>query len=341
MPIMVQLPYILKNNTRKVAYQTPVKTLKTSSVPVSKRKRKKFKMTNEPETDHISSTGNNSHPGTIVMINCALNAPLMLMAIIGNMLVLSAILKTPSLRSPSTVFLSSLAISDLLVGLVVQPIYIANELTNDSLYTLRNTTAFSACAVSLFTITAVSVDRVLAIHYHLRYTDLMTPNRAVVTSIILWFLSFLLSFLTFWQVNAYYFAAAASIVVCVFLSAFCYIRIYAVARHHLLQIHVQQQAVESSRAENNNQSLQLSAKSAKNTFIYYVVMLLCYIPLFMAMIMLGISHIQQSSAWILAETVTFMNSSINPFLYCWRLPDLRAAVVKTTKQTLCMQTEEN
>ena len=295
-------------------------------------------MTNESETDHASSTGENSRPETIVIINCALNAPLMLIAIIGNTLVLSAILKTPSLRSSSTVFLSSLAVSDLLVGLVVQPVYIANELTNDSLYTLRNTTAFSACAVSLFTSTAISVDRVLAIHYHMRYSNLMTPNRAVYISIALWFLSFLLSFSTFWQMNAYYFAAAVSIVICVFLSAFCYIRIYTIARHHLFQIQVQQQAVErSSRVENNNnQTLQHSMKSAKNTFIYYIVMLLCYTPLFISMILLGISHIQLTSAWILAETVTFMNSSINPFLYCWRLPDLRGAVVKTTKQILCM-----
>lgn len=92
-------------------------------------------MTNQSETDHTSSVGDHSRLQTVVIINCALNVPFMLIAIIGNTLVLSSIWKTPSLRSPSTVFLSSLAVSDLLVGLVVQPLYIANELTNDSLYT--------------------------------------------------------------------------------------------------------------------------------------------------------------------------------------------------------------
>jgi len=293
-------------------------------------------MTNESEIDLSSSTGISSRPETVVIINCALNVPLMLIAIIGNTLVLPSLLKTPTLRSPSTVFLSSLAVSDLLVGLVVQPVYIANELTKDSLYKLRNTTAFSACAVSLFTITAISVDRLLAIHYHMRYTSLMTPKRAMLTSMTLWILSFLLSFLTFWKMNAFYFAAAVSIVICVLLSTLCYVRIYAIARRHLIQIQVQQQAVESYNAE-SDQTLQLSTKSAKNTFIYFIVMLLCYIPLFISMIMLGISRIELTSAWILAETITFMNSSINPFLYCWRLPDLRAAVVKTAKQMLGMQ----
>ena len=135
--------------------------------------------------------------------------------------------------------------------------------------------------------------------------------------------------------NAYYFAAAVSIVICVFLSTLCYVRIYTIARHHLIQIQVQQQAVQSFNAE-NDQSLQFSTKSAKNTFIYFIVMLLCYTPLFISMIMLGISHIELTSTWILAESITFMNSSINPFLYCWRLPDLRAAVVKTAKQMLDM-----
>ncbi len=72
---------------------------------------------------------NNSHPETVVIINCVLNAPLMLISIIGNTLVLAAILRTPSLRSPSFILLCSLTVSDVLVGFVVQPLYITYELT--------------------------------------------------------------------------------------------------------------------------------------------------------------------------------------------------------------------
>ena len=284
--------------------------------------------------------GQTSRPETFVVINCALNAPLMLISIIGNTLVLAATLRTPSLRSPSTSFLCSLAVSDFLVGLIVQPVYIANELTNDSLYKIRNITAFSACAVSLFTVAAISVDRFFALHYHMRYPDLMTTHRAMYTSATLWIVAFLLSLLSFWNMNAYYFAAAMSIVICLLCSTVCYIRIYRIVRQHQLQIHVQQQAVESLNAE-SYENTQQSKKSAINTFIYFMVMILCYTPLFIAMVMLGISHIQLTSGWIFAETVTFMNSSINPFLYCWRLPELRAEVVKTARQMLCTQTPEN
>lgn len=73
-------------------------------------------MTNITDSDYLKET--DYHPETIVIINCVLNVPLMIICIIGNSLVLTAILKTPSLHSPSIMFLGSLAVSDLLVGLV-------------------------------------------------------------------------------------------------------------------------------------------------------------------------------------------------------------------------------
>ena len=72
-----------------------------------------------------------SHTKIFVIINCVLNAVLMSIVIIGNSLVILAILKTPVLRSPSITLLCRLAVTDLLDGLVVQPLYIAKELIDD------------------------------------------------------------------------------------------------------------------------------------------------------------------------------------------------------------------
>ena len=74
-------------------------------------------MTNESETDFSGVKANDSRPETIVIINCALNAPLMLISVISNPLVLAAILRTPSLRSPSILLLCRLAASDLILVL--------------------------------------------------------------------------------------------------------------------------------------------------------------------------------------------------------------------------------
>ena len=145
---------------------------------------------------------NSSNFETIVVINCILNAPLMLTSITGNALVLATILRTPSLRSvPSTIFLCSLAITDFLVGLVVQPVYIANELQYSAggpLYKVENFISVSLCGVSLLTVTAISVDRFLALHYHVTYPNLMTTKRAMNASASLWFVSILFSCLRVW-----------------------------------------------------------------------------------------------------------------------------------------------
>lgn len=81
---------------------------------------------------------------TILIINCLLNAALIPVAILGNALVLIAIIRTPSIRSTSMLMLCSLAVSDLLVGIMVQPFYIAHHLTNETLlYLLEGTIGHS------------------------------------------------------------------------------------------------------------------------------------------------------------------------------------------------------
>ncbi len=97
-------------------------------------------------------------PETIVIINCVLNAPLMLISVLGNTSGASChIKKASSLRSPSFILLCSLAVSDLFVGLLdlLQPIYIATYRLkeNVSLPLALFIAAFALCGVSLFTMT--------------------------------------------------------------------------------------------------------------------------------------------------------------------------------------------
>ena len=100
--------------------------------------------------DHYSDNEDNSFPGTIVIINCILNAPLMLISILGNALVLAVIIRTPSIRSTSVDILCSLAVSDLLVGLVAQPIYTVSHFTQDRVVNhLWRMIGDSLCMVSL------------------------------------------------------------------------------------------------------------------------------------------------------------------------------------------------
>ena len=269
---------------------------------------------NNGSVDHQSDNGYSSTPETIVIINCVLNAPLMLISILSNALVLAAMKRTPSIRSTSINMLCNLAVSDLLVGLIVQPIYVVKELKRRTLLNeLAPKIGYFACAASLCTITAITVDRFLALHYHMRYVTLVTKSRVKNALVIIWLLSFLELGFHFWNNRIHDFLSGVVIIICLIICTFSYVRIYLIVRRHQLQIHAQQQAVQSSNAENN---------------------------LYVLLTLYGISHKDWQTEWEFAITAVFMNSSINPFLYCWRLRELRTAVVKTARQMLCKQTEE-
>ena len=63
-----------------------------------------------------------------IIANCVVNIPLAFVAFTGNALVLYAVWKTPALRSPSILLLCGLASTDVCVGLIAQPLFIAGNL---------------------------------------------------------------------------------------------------------------------------------------------------------------------------------------------------------------------
>ena len=303
-------------------------------------------MNNNDKQNNVSAEQQSGNEGesnaeTVVIINCVLNAPLMFISILGNTLVLAAIIRTPSIRSTSMIMLCSLAVSDLLVGLVAQPISAAFLLTNNrSLFYVRRMLGRSLCIVSFLTTTAITVDRFLALHYHMSYVTLVTNSRVRNTLVIIWVISFLVCGIFFWIKRVHYIFVSLGIIICLIISTFSYIRIYLIVRRHQLQIHAQQQAVQGSNAENNLNMVRLK-RSAINTFVFYFALILCYFPFYILLTIHGLANKKWKIEWEFAMTLVFSNSSINPFLYCWRIRELRTAVVKTARQMLCKQTEEN
>lgn len=141
---------------------------------------------NESATDYSAPTN------IFIVVNCVLNAVLILIAIIGNSLVIAAIFRTPTIHSPFTTLLCSLAVSDLLVGFVVQPVYFANEITHNSLLGYFSSfLRYGTCGVSLCTMTTVSLDSFAALHYHMRYVTMVITPRVLSALAIIWVIIFL------------------------------------------------------------------------------------------------------------------------------------------------------
>ena len=104
------------------------------------------------------------------------------------------------------ILLLSLAVSDLGVGLLVQPLYITRlvmmikentqirsfEITRYIFYP----TATSLSSASFFGVVALAADRFLAVHFYLRYQELVPQKRVVAVVISNWIISAILMLLT-------------------------------------------------------------------------------------------------------------------------------------------------
>lgn len=295
-------------------------------------------MNNESGTIDFSR---HSRPETVVIINCILNSPLMLISILCNALILAAIIRTPSIRSTHMIMLCSLAVSDLLVGFIAEPLFIARELTRrEVLVKLVVVMGFSVSIISLCTMTTISLDRLLALHYHMKYITLVTTLRIKYTIGMIWLTNLLLTSFYFVNVSTYHFMIATITVICIITSSFTYICIFRIVRRHQLQIHSQQQAVGTSITENSINMIRLQ-RSVINTFLFYIFLIICYFPMY---VMLNINLSKKAiwkKDWNFSVTLVFMNSSINPFLFCWRLRELRVIVKKTIIKIISKRTENN
>ena len=259
-----------------------------------------------------------------LIINCALNAPLSLTAIFGNMVVIYSLWKTPSLHSPSNVLLLGLAVCDFGVGITVQPFYIIYQsfyLANHLkiwLATMKvyNVLSNLVCGVSFLTTTAVSIDRYIAIHLHLRYRELVTLRGTGVLLVVLWIIAAFVASTLIWKQNITFFLVTSLIVVCLFSTFGVYVRIFTVVRQHQKRIQGQQ----SQKTRNYGNTKQF-AKSAIGMFYVCFVHFLCYLPYFVFLILRDMYETNTFTilATEYAQTLIFLNSSLNPIVYCWRL----------------------
>ena len=115
------------------------------------------------------------------------------MTVSGSCVILLAIRKTRELHSPSFVLLCCLAFSDLIVGLICQPFFVAYVIAElverfSAYCTLRIIHVIASwitSGVSYLTLAAVSIDRLLALTLHLRYNMIVTVPRVFITVCIL------------------------------------------------------------------------------------------------------------------------------------------------------------
>ena len=259
--------------------------------------------------------------------------PLCVMTLLGNAAILITIFKTPSLYTPAHILLAGLALSDFALGFIVQPLLLSIVLSAGynydlSLATFRlmcssfNCSAIVLCGVSLGTSIAIALDRLLALRLHLRYAVIVTKYRVIVVLTCIWLFQGFFIPMYFWQVETFGRFIAIKICVVIVVNFAIYLNIHLIVRHH--QIRIQYQHPEQLA---KIFSLKRLKNSALNTFLVFIFLLVCSLPFLYVYFN---DRVSITIHYIAIATI-FLNTSFNPFVYSWRLREIRTA----TKRIFC------
>ena len=272
---------------------------------------------------------------TTYIINCVFNNFFTYTAIIMNIMTIHAIRKTSCLPKTLRTLLLSLAVSDVGVGLLVQPFYTSLlvkwlEINTPSCNTLKVFLIIGELfsVASFLGVVAVSVDRFLAVHLHLRYQELVTHKRVVAVVISTWLFSVFNSVIWLWVPPdiryLFLFIVGFS---CFLLTTIIYIRIYLAVRRHKNQMQSQQV---QRRAETGEMAHFASViKSTVGIFYVYLVFLVCYLPIviYLAFNAINGPNIALKRLLPFSWTLEFLNSTLNPVIYCWKMRHIRRAIM--------------
>ena len=266
-----------------------------------------------------------------------------------NIVTIHAIRKTPSLSKNLKTLLLSLAVSDLGVGLVAQPLYVA-RLIMESRLNIETSKTYNAIYIAhlvsanlfgfatLFLVIVLCAERFIAIHYCFRYQELVTHKRVVAVVVSIWVLSGLFSLTRLWIPKNMQVVFGITVLACVIAATFFSVRIYFSVRRHLNQIQVQQ----LQQASQNGQMASVTRLRKVAIMAVYVclVVQVCYLPHICSTFAVAFTSVSNTAVEHLhyyTLTLSFLNSSLNPLIYCWKMKHVRHTIIGFLRKAFSTQ----
>ena len=293
--------------------------------------------------EHTNSSFEVSYPASLVGMSAALaslNTFLSITATVGNVLILIALNKVTSICPPTKLLFRCLAVTDLSVGLITQPLFTVTLLTSFNVhryvFLILVVSSLVLCGVSLLTSTAISMDRLLALSL-LRYRHVVTLRRVRALIISFWFLVGA-SFGCLLISGIHFFVFAVVMLISLLISAISYAKIYFRLRHQLLHVqgHVHQR---QQLPPNGVVPTALNVARYKKTVsaITWVQLGLfaCYSPFCATLVLPHLFEFLDANVSNFFLCLLFLNSSLNPILYCWKIREVKQAVKDTIRQLNC------
>lgn len=248
-----------------------------------------------------------------------------------NALVMVAVKTKRRLQTHLNILLASLALTDLMVGVIVQPLHITTTVFHlqgkDPGDVCKVMSAFlisflSFSAASLFHLALISVERYLAIKHTFIHGTVVTKRRLMVVTILIWSVIPLRVVLAHVRVFSLIFQGAIVILMVLFQ-----VLVYREARQHEKQILSNQVSLEA-RAK-----FEKEKKALKLTTTIILAIVLCYVPTFILVFISGGlmgfgSSTLGSSFYHVSVLPMIFNSLLNPVIYTVRKKQFRIAFVE-------------
>ena len=270
-----------------------------------------------------------------IMANLIFNSFLTYTAVMLNIVTIYALHKASTIAKPLKTLLLHLAFSDVAVGLFAQPLYISLlvkwlqiETPSCDVYLMLSIYGYLFISTSFLGMVAVSMERFLAVHLHLRYQELVTHKRVGTMVISIWVFSVLLSSITLWGPRSTRDAIGLVITAVGFILTFVfYIRIYLTVRRHKNQM--QSIQIRGGAQSDAMKNFAARIKSTVGIFYVYVLFMICFLPSLISSAAIRIfgSSIVLKRFHLLSVTLIYLNSSLNPVIYCWKMRHVRHAIL--------------
>lgn len=280
-----------------------------------------------------------------VLVAIAILSPV---AVVGNGMVLAAIWRNPSLRTPSYILLAGLAFTDFCTGIISEPFLVAKELL-DRLINLpdRNTwpfaysivTSISYCCFEYFfnftllIMTFMSIERWL----HMSRRSLLTVRRVCQIIAVLLFIPILFVVYLFQGTYkfSYLYANISFVLLCLFVTSVAYFNVLRIIRRHQQQIQANESSPSFAQPAINFE------KYKKSVISILYILIIFYTGYFPMAITLGLLLVFPENCSItvlsfyVSTVLVFLSSTLNPLLYLWRMKDIRVEVRKLVKRIFC------
>ena len=295
-------------------------------------------------------------PSGLAVFLVALNIFLSINASLGNSLILIALHKVTSIHPPTKLLFRCLAVTDLCVGLISQPLFVITllagitaDMNKSLLYysdQVNTVSGYILCPASVLISTGISADRLLALLLRLRYRHIVTLRRVGAVVICGWLLCCALGGWKYsaWRPDIVRIVFIALMLLSLLVSLYSYGKIYFRLRHHQFQ---SQPQAHQRQPPNEGETQMNIARYKKTVFsIAWVqlAILACYLPFIVVGMLFtygkltgGLSSI---SYFFVAISILYFNSSLNPILYCWKILEVRQAVKDTVGQLNCCKSNQ-